>query len=141
MNDDEVTNEADKVEPADDAPIVRPGTPAVDYSHTYSNEHVEGKRCADLSSLTEDGSVGDWTFERNADGVIDMIFVRWPDGTERGCLYGLPIGLGPTSDNPVAWGWDGNADAPTLTPSIHRLPAWKVMGWHGWMREGKLESC
>ncbi len=40
--------------------------------------------------------------------------------------------------NPVGarWGYDGNADAPTLTPSLH------VIGkWHGWMRAGSLISC
>jgi hypothetical protein len=34
------------------------------------------------------------------------------------------------------WGWDGNEDAPTLTPSIH-FPG----HWHGYLRQGRLESC
>ena len=32
-----------------------------------------------------------------------------------------------------AWGFDGNEDAPTLTPSLHVLGV-----WHGWIRAGKL---
>ena len=57
----------------------------------------------------------------------------------------LPGTSGPTAlqirregDNGVAriWGWDGNEDKPTLTPSIH----W-VGTWHGFMRAGKLVSC
>ena len=34
------------------------------------------------------------------------------------------------------WGWDGNEDKPTLTPSI-LLPG----QWHGWLRAGRLCSC
>lgn len=34
------------------------------------------------------------------------------------------------------WGWDGNEDAPTITPSIH-FPGY----WHGYLRYGRLESC
>ena len=33
------------------------------------------------------------------------------------------------------WGWDGNEDKPTLTPSIH-MPG----VWHGWLRAGRLVS-
>lgn len=34
------------------------------------------------------------------------------------------------------WGWDGNEDKPTITPSIlvHGL-------WHGYCRNGRFESC
>jgi hypothetical protein len=31
------------------------------------------------------------------------------------------------------WAWDGNVDAPTLTPSLHA-----VGHWHGWVRNGQL---
>lgn len=34
------------------------------------------------------------------------------------------------------WGWDGNEIFPSLQPSIHCLGV-----WHGYMRNGKLESC
>ncbi len=34
------------------------------------------------------------------------------------------------------WGWDGNADKPTLTPSIHARGE-----WHGFMTAGRLVSC
>ena len=34
------------------------------------------------------------------------------------------------------WGWDGNEDQPTLSPSIHTPGC-----WHGYMRKGRLESC
>ena len=34
------------------------------------------------------------------------------------------------------WGWDGNVDMPTLTPSISLAGV-----WHGFLRAGVLESC
>ncbi len=34
------------------------------------------------------------------------------------------------------WGWDGDIDAPTLTPSIHAIGE-----WHGYLRKGRFESC
>lgn len=37
---------------------------------------------------------------------------------------------------PRVWGWDGNEDKPTITPSIHSIGR-----WHGWLKAGKLESC
>lgn len=47
----------------------------------------------------------------------------------------IPIKCGTAGGHRV-WGWDGNKDAPTLTPSIHR-----VGHWHGYLRAGRLESC
>ena len=41
----------------------------------------------------------------------------------------------PTCPGPV-WGWDGNEDKPTLTPSIHTKEH-----WHGFLKAGRLESC
>ena len=31
------------------------------------------------------------------------------------------------------WGWDGNKERPTLTPSVHA-----VGHWHGYVRDGSL---
>lgn len=31
------------------------------------------------------------------------------------------------------WSWDGNVDAPTLTPSLHAVGV-----WHGFVRNGEL---
>lgn len=38
---------------------------------------------------------------------------------------------------PRVWGWDGNEEAPTLAPSILD----NSTGWHGYLRNGRLESC
>ena len=40
-----------------------------------------------------------------------------------------------------AWQWDGNADEPTLLPSILCLGGRRQCGWHGFMTAGKLEPC
>jgi len=40
------------------------------------------------------------------------------------------------SDGPRCWVWDGNEDKPTLSPSLH----W-VGHWHGYLKNGRLESC
>jgi hypothetical protein len=37
-----------------------------------------------------------------------------------------------------AWGWDGNYNEPTLTPSIDCQGHER---WHGWVRAGRFESC
>lgn len=62
-----------------------------------------------------------------------MIAVPWPNANapDNYVQSYIPITTGPRS--PGFWGWDGNEDAPTLTPSLH------VIGhWHGWVRAGML---
>lgn len=39
-------------------------------------------------------------------------------------------------DNGAGWDWDGNVEKPTMNPSLYAL---KI--WHGWVRNGRLESC
>jgi hypothetical protein len=37
---------------------------------------------------------------------------------------------------PKVWGWNGDEEKPSLTPSIH------VLGkWHGYLTNGRLTSC
>ena len=35
--------------------------------------------------------------------------------------------------NGASWTWDGDVDAPTLSPSLHAIGL-----WHGWVRKGML---
>lgn len=37
------------------------------------------------------------------------------------------------------WTWDGNEEAPTLSPSIHCDPTKGGCGYHGYIRAGKIE--
>jgi hypothetical protein len=47
----------------------------------------------------------------------------------------IPIIRG-TCGVPRIWGWDGNEDKPTITPSILATGQ-----WHGYLRDGRLISC
>lgn len=74
-----------------------------------------------------------------ADG-IEIRELPDPEGKPyRFCYFRCPRGQGEclvplAPDRPDGWAFDGNAEAPTLTPSIqcHRC------GWHGYVRDGKL---
>lgn len=83
----------------------------------------------DISDLKENGEVGDWAFTEGDAAIV----IRMPiEGYSHGiiCEWRLsPVPL-PDQDD---WQWDGNREAPTLTPSLN----W-VGVWHGYMREGKL---
>ena len=37
------------------------------------------------------------------------------------------------NESNAQWGWDGNEDKPTLTPSLHAVGI-----WHGWVLKGQL---
>lgn len=47
------------------------------------------------------------------------------------------IALRPEQKNAVgaSWRWDGNREAPTITPSIN---CEKICGWHGYITAGKF---
>jgi len=79
--------------------------------------------------------VGEWQFADN----YTAIWIHVPDKTLANRwlpgLVRLPISL-TGSDIPPVWKWDGNKEAPTLSPSI------AVTGvWHGFLRNGKMETC
>jgi len=48
----------------------------------------------------------------------------------------LRIARGPAPDKERWWGWDGNEDKPTLTPSIL-----DPGHWHGYLTAGFFRSC
>lgn len=104
----------------------------------YSTQNAKGQVRADWEDMEDNGQLGDWVFLRDEKGPY-LIMLRTPDGSERGYLSGLP--LRPLKDPGPHWDWDGNENAPTLTPSILRYPTWHRPGWHGFMRAGALESC
>src|SRR5688500_12069211 len=69
-------------------------------------------------------------------------FYKDGDRYPAGMIFNCPCGCGARSAlafRPHAapsWEWDGNWDAPTLSPSVHH-----VGHWHGWLRNGIWESC
>lgn len=60
---------------------------------------------------------------------------RW-DGSP--CI----IPVRPTQDSP-SWGWDGNLERPTLTPSVFHDPnsPQSPHHWHGWITNGQMVGC
>jgi len=56
----------------------------------------------------------------------------WLPGTSGPDCLGIQKG---PAGGPRVWGWDGNEDKPTLTPSIHAPDL-----WHGYLTAGKLIS-
>lgn len=78
--------------------------------------------------------VGDWAFVDND----TTIFVRLPvpDGHYSNGIHFLPISKESRFLNAAGthWDWDGNREAPTLTPSI----LCNVSGWHGYLTKGVL---
>lgn len=63
------------------------------------------------------------------------------DAPPAGFLYACPCGCGnvgglafrkPDGTPRPSWIWDGNRDAPTLSPSVHHIDH-----WHGWLKNGE----
>jgi len=71
-------------------------------------------------------------------GHFDFACVRG-----RGYCGSVAIGCGHKPAGNKTWAWDGNVDAPTLSPSINCLShgpngeKYAGCGWHGWLRAGE----
>ena len=72
---------------------------------------------------------GDYEIALGSDGAPEFIFVCCP-----GCGSVFPLPLRPGAKD--SWAWDGNRDAPTLTPSINHVGC-----WHGFLSEGEFKAC
>ena len=55
-----------------------------------------------------------------------------------GCRRIAPLTVGREfkPDDSPSWSWNGSLEAPTLSPSVHR-----VGHWHGHLVDGMWESC
>ena len=69
--------------------------------------------------------------------------VSEPSGQRRfwfvcpGCRFITAVALRPVVDgSPQSWDFDGNIQAPTLSPSINHVGC-----WHGWLTAGVFRSC
>ncbi len=87
-----------------------------------------------LDDLDINGVKGDWAF-LNEDAYIA---IRYGDTPFEGTVV-LPIK--PQGDK-AAWSWDGNYQAPTLSPSIAVYGNGKQHPptWHGFLEHGKLRE-
>lgn len=90
-------------------------------------------RFTDREEMFEQSVPGDFMIRESETETV--IWIHMPTGD----FVRLPIA---EKQSDGVWAWDGNYDAPTLTPSIGlRVPSGeREFRWHGWMREGKLVS-
>lgn len=98
----------------------------------YGHPPIAMQRVRDQDAVK---SLGDfaWRVEENGDRYLLFTVPRPLPDNPKGWLFNcLPVKQGP-NESGRHWGWDGNEEQPTLTPSIHALGH-----WHGWIREGKL---
>lgn len=86
----------------------------------------------DLDDFDTNGQKGDWCFV-NDDTYICL---QWGDEHFLGTVV-LPIK--PVPEHPAHWDWNGNRESPTLSPSILVNPSKPL--WHGFLRDGKLETA
>jgi Family of unknown function (DUF6527) len=88
--------------------------------------------CIPKADYNELKQPGDFFFSPNKDHIV--IFIPGEG------IVGLTIH---TADKPqldpkvTSWLWDGDADHPTLSPSIFINPP---SGWHGWLTKGFLSN-
>lgn len=66
---------------------------------------------------------------------------KWMDNYTR-MMFVCPCGCGilpgiVVQPLPNAWGWDGNIETPTITPSIDINRG----HWHGYLTNGVFKSC
>ena len=92
-----------------------------------------------MEELRDQGQLGDWSFIDDDEYIVIRLPYRDQNGKpytgwEEGMMTEFLIR--PEPDPSVDdWQWDGNREAPTLTPSLN----W-VGVWHGYMTKGELKE-
>lgn len=99
----------------------------------YCKDSCDMKRVEHLDDLAT-GEPGAFCIAEEANG--HAMYMKLPNG-----FAGvLTLSKSGSHHDPGAgkycWHWDGNLEKPTLTPSVHQLGC-----WHGWIRNGRMESC
>lgn len=76
--------------------------------------------------------------EATADGkdyTYRIMWAKYPDGSFACLPINVPAPVMQAGIRGASWGFDGNLEKPTLTPSVHH-----VGHWHGWVRAGRMVS-
>ena len=81
-----------------------------------------------MFDLTQGGVVG------YPDAVGHLIYIC-PNGKFCGVMIGPRAVAAPDASRQSIWAWDGNVEAPTLTPSINCVGG---CGWHGFITAGVM---
>ena len=84
----------------------------------------------DFEDLYENGKKGDWAFNSSD----TYLAIMYGEEAYTGTVI-IPISEHPS---PRDWKWNGNVDAPTVSPSILVHGNEITVGWHGYMRGGVL---
>lgn len=97
---------------------------------------LKGKHVTELGEWHEQPAGAFW-FISSHGGTPDVVL-----GFQCPCGCGKPgaLPLYREGEQPIqrpAWLWDGNKDAPTLTPSVQRT---HVCNWHGFLQSGEWRS-
>lgn len=82
---------------------------------------------------SEQVAIGDFSWRYMPDGTLDGMAIILPTPTGQTQSY-QPVN--PRTPEPQRWGFDGNLDRPTLSPSILLHGC-----WHGYLIKGRLISC
>ena len=90
---------------------------------------------SNLDDLDTNGHKGDWCFLRDD----TFIAIRYGEDAFKDLVI-IPVAEKIMQGKPH-WQWDGNKESPTISPSIlvHAVEGW-TDGWHGYLRNGKLET-
>lgn len=92
-------------------------------------------RLVDSWDAVENGEPGTFKYLANQDNEPEKcLMAKCPCG----CGEKFAISIYKAGEPVHGWLWDGNKEAPTLRPSIHRL---FNCGWHGFLTAGVWESC
>ncbi len=105
----------------------------------YNKQSVELRRVVPSESNCTIQQPGDfcWDFDHERLGgkredKLHFLYLCLPGETR---WSPIQVQNGPTGGDRI-WGWDGNEEKPTVTPSIHC-----VGHWHGHLNNGFLKSC
>lgn len=94
---------------------------------------------SDEYSAFHDYGVGAFFWEDHDNGLSTMTLIvpdeRDPEGiTVAGAVVVQKGKTAPEGHQGAIWDWNGDRDAPTLSPSLLVHPG----GWHGYVRAGEL---
>lgn len=80
-----------------------------------------------------------WSIDpEDGERLIWMMLPRQDNDEGSPCI----LTVRPTPDTP-SWGWDGNIEKPTLTPSVFHDPRnpESPHHWHGFITAGEMKGC
>ena len=100
-----------------------------------SRESFDAVLCEDYQSAMEFGRGAVFWLRCPDENDVGYIGMMLPEAK----IYrSLPVTRKDSKVSPTVWKLTGTKERPTLHPSINCLSDPK---WHGWLRNGRFESC